>query len=142
MSAHSSQARRPTLGAGGLVFNARGQILLLRHQEGSWVFPKGHIDPGETALEAALREVAEEAGVRAYCPDPALVLETRYINGRRERREIRWFLCLTDDAAPTCPESLFPEGGFFEPADALAKLAFIEDRQLLQDALRVWRRAS
>jgi diadenosine hexaphosphate hydrolase (ATP-forming) len=30
-----------------------------------WVFPKGHIEPGEDAREAALREVLEEAGVRA-----------------------------------------------------------------------------
>jgi diadenosine hexaphosphate hydrolase (ATP-forming) len=30
-----------------------------------WVFPKGHIKPGETTEEAALREVREEAGVKA-----------------------------------------------------------------------------
>ena len=30
-----------------------------------WVFPKGHLEKGETAADTALREVAEEAGVRA-----------------------------------------------------------------------------
>jgi 8-oxo-dGTP pyrophosphatase MutT (NUDIX family) len=30
-----------------------------------WVFPKGHVEDGESAAETALREVAEEAGVRA-----------------------------------------------------------------------------
>lgn len=29
----------------------------------NWVLPKGHIDPGETAETAALRELQEEAGV-------------------------------------------------------------------------------
>ena len=29
----------------------------------NWVLPKGHIDPGETPEIAALRELAEEAGV-------------------------------------------------------------------------------
>jgi ADP-ribose pyrophosphatase YjhB (NUDIX family) len=29
----------------------------------SWSLPKGHIDPGETALEAAMREIWEESGV-------------------------------------------------------------------------------
>ena len=32
---------------------------------GRWVFPKGHVENGETAAIAALREVGEEAGVRA-----------------------------------------------------------------------------
>jgi 8-oxo-dGTP pyrophosphatase MutT (NUDIX family) len=30
-----------------------------------WVFPKGHIEPGESVGEAAAREVREEAGVEA-----------------------------------------------------------------------------
>ena len=30
---------------------------------GQWVFPKGHLEPGESRQEAALREAREEAGV-------------------------------------------------------------------------------
>jgi 8-oxo-dGTP pyrophosphatase MutT (NUDIX family) len=30
-----------------------------------WVFPKGHVEDGEAAVETASREVTEEAGVRA-----------------------------------------------------------------------------
>jgi 8-oxo-dGTP pyrophosphatase MutT (NUDIX family) len=33
-----------------------------RHPD-HWLFPKGHIDEGETAEEAAVRELGEEAGV-------------------------------------------------------------------------------
>lgn len=29
----------------------------------TWIFPKGHIEDGETAAEAAVREAREEAGV-------------------------------------------------------------------------------
>jgi 8-oxo-dGTP pyrophosphatase MutT (NUDIX family) len=54
---------------GGVVLNARGEVLLLeRHvprEEGlrhEIRFPKGHIDPGETPEQAAVREVAEESG--------------------------------------------------------------------------------
>lgn len=28
-----------------------------------WLFPKGHVEPGETAREAAIRELREETGV-------------------------------------------------------------------------------
>src|SRR5680860_767344 len=29
-------------GAGGVVFDDRGRVLVLRHAGGNWVFPKGH----------------------------------------------------------------------------------------------------
>jgi diadenosine hexaphosphate hydrolase (ATP-forming) len=38
---------------------------------GVWVLPKGHIEAGETPEAAALREVEEEAGVRAAIVAPA-----------------------------------------------------------------------
>jgi 8-oxo-dGTP pyrophosphatase MutT (NUDIX family) len=56
--------------AGGIVVRQRNgepEYLLVRARKpaGAWVFPKGHIEAGETAKEAAAREVREEAGVRA-----------------------------------------------------------------------------
>ncbi len=55
---------------GGVVFRLTkdGPRYLLVEASGSkdrWVLPKGHIEKGETAAIAAVREVAEEAGVRA-----------------------------------------------------------------------------
>lgn len=125
-------------GAGGVVFRPDGAVLVLRHLEGTWVFPKGHLDPGERALEAALREVEEEAGVRAWCPDPAFQPTTRYENARGVPRIITWFCLLTEAEKPTLREFLFPEGSFFAPAEARACLSFDEDRRLL-DAVLAYR---
>jgi len=60
---------RPTHG-GAVVFKTTGKgprYLLIEAggRRGRWVFPKGHVEDGETAADTALREVAEEAGVRA-----------------------------------------------------------------------------
>jgi bis(5'-nucleosidyl)-tetraphosphatase len=41
-------------------------FLLIQHQAGHWAFPKGHADPGESALETAKRELEEETGLRDY----------------------------------------------------------------------------
>jgi 8-oxo-dGTP pyrophosphatase MutT (NUDIX family) len=56
--------------AGGVVartVDGERQYLLVeaRRSRGVWVLPKGHIEPGETPEVAAVREVQEEAGVRA-----------------------------------------------------------------------------
>ena len=48
--------------AGGLVFNKRGDCLLIR-RNGLWDLPKGHQEKGEDIRVTALREVQEETGV-------------------------------------------------------------------------------
>jgi 8-oxo-dGTP pyrophosphatase MutT (NUDIX family) len=46
-----------------------------------WTLPKGKLDPGETPVQAALREVAEETGHRAVLGEP--LGDVRYeVNGR------------------------------------------------------------
>ena len=120
-------------GAGGVVFDAEGRVLLLRRLGGTWVFPKGHIDPGEDALTTALREIEEEAGVTATVADPETQFTTSYTNDRGEQRSISWFIAeaLAQDFQPR--EELFPEGGFMSVDEALARLSWPEDQQLLRD---------
>lgn len=48
-----------------------------------WVLPKGHIEPGEEAPEAAVREVLEEAGAR--CAGPLFV---GYVSYRTKREDV------------------------------------------------------
>jgi len=58
--------------AGGVVFARRAtaisgedlRILLLQHETGKWMLPKGTIEPGETPEAVARREVAEETAIR------------------------------------------------------------------------------
>lgn len=50
--------------AGGLVVRGE-EVLMIRDRFGRWTFPKGHLESGETAKQAAVREVREETGVRA-----------------------------------------------------------------------------
>lgn len=122
-------------GAGGVVFRHDGSVLLLQHLEGTWVFPKGHLDPGESALEAALREVEEEAGVFATSPDTSIRETTHYENASGVPRAITWYLFLTDAVKPVLREFLFPAGDFFTPEEARQHLSFEEDKRLLDKML-------
>lgn len=52
--------------AGGVVFrrvDATVEILLLKHEGGKWMLPKGTIESGETPEEVARREIKEETGL-------------------------------------------------------------------------------
>ena len=127
-------------GAGGLVFNKQGQVLLLANKQGEWLFPKGHIDNGESHLETALREVAEETGIIATCPDPSFMCLTRYQNSEGIKRQISWFAFSCDVDARLDLEPGFCEGGFFSPKDAIKKLSFKNDKILLKTMLDWWQR--
>ena len=51
-----------------------------------WDFPKGHVDPGESDMECALRELEEETGIgRDQLEiDDGFIYESRYhVNDRR-----------------------------------------------------------
>jgi len=55
------------------------QFLLMKHAS-RWDLPKGHLDPGETCQQAALRELLEETGVRPdeVWTDPSFLYEQQY----------------------------------------------------------------
>nr|WP_281356656.1 NUDIX domain-containing protein [Sulfitobacter algicola] len=71
-----------------------GHVLLVQRSmqpgKGLWALPGGHIDPGETALEAAVRELYEEAGLDM--PKGAMRgrLRERRVFDHPERSEKGW----------------------------------------------------
>ncbi|AWR86592.1 NUDIX hydrolase [Meiothermus taiwanensis] len=119
------------LGAGGVLFNPQGQVLLIRDRLGYWCFPKGHLEPGESLEQAALREVEEETGLKGTVKHK--LPTTRYQNNRGVDREIHWFL-MTGEGKIRLEQGLHG-AGFFDPVEARRLLAFPEDVRLLDEAL-------
>jgi len=104
----SSEASRPADGAkrdgdrefsaGGVLVRGREVAVIVptrRAADGARVLalPKGHVDPGETVVEAAGREVREETGVDVV---PVCELgKARYCyrrHGRTIAKSVTWFL--------------------------------------------------
>lgn len=88
------------LSAGGvLVRRIRGRphLAAIRPQgkpEGTWVLPKGNLDPGETPAETAVREVREETGVEGRLDEK--LGDVRYVytrsGGERVFKVVSFFL--------------------------------------------------
>ncbi|HWD11690.1 MAG TPA: NUDIX domain-containing protein [Solirubrobacteraceae bacterium] len=94
----SRQSRAREFSAGGVVVRERQVVVIVptrRAADGSRVLalPKGHVDPGETPVEAAEREVREETGIVAR---PVTELgESRYWyrrDGRTIGKRVSFFL--------------------------------------------------
>lgn len=103
------KASKPRLSAGAVVVRPHGdgfRYLLLRAY-GYWDFPKGRVEPGESVLEAAVREVAEETGLTGLgFPWGESFVETeRYGQGK----VARYYLAVSADGGVTLPVS--PELG-------------------------------
>ena len=58
-----------TFGVRCMLFDGDNRVLLVRHTYmDGWHFPGGGVDPGESAREAAVRELFEETGLRPSEP--------------------------------------------------------------------------
>ncbi len=90
----AAHTRGVELQAGALVFLPEKQRFALRRaRSGKIVLPKGHIEPGENAAEAAMREVREETGIRATVAGwlGTQVIKER-IDGRQRHQHVVNFL--------------------------------------------------
>jgi 8-oxo-dGTP diphosphatase len=118
--------------AGGLVVRDGEVLVVHRPRYSDWSLPKGKLDPGESWEEAAVREVEEEAGVRA-----TLVRElpaVSYDHKGRPKRVRYWLMELAEDPPGFEPNDEVDEVRWASPEDALELLSYERDRALLRDA--------
>jgi 8-oxo-dGTP pyrophosphatase MutT (NUDIX family) len=154
------QAERTLLVAAAYVVLLRPaaegeQVLLLRragtgYRDGHWAVVAGHVDPGESVVEAALRETQEEAGVRVV-PDDLVPLTAvhRYWPGvdQVEQRIDLFFTARRWTGEPRLVEPDKADAVGWFPLDALPEPTVPHERLVLDTlaagarppAIQVWR---
>jgi ADP-ribose pyrophosphatase YjhB (NUDIX family) len=126
---------------GGVVLNQKNQVMVVSQQGRSWSLPKGHIDPGEDARQAAVREIEEESGVTqlTYLQDLGTYQRHRIgIDGGEDKSELKTidiFLYRTNEMnlEPIDPEN--PEAKWLVPEDVGQILTHPKDKAFFAQVL-------
>ena len=124
---------------GGVVIH-RGKILALyksyRNRYEGWVLPKGTVEEGETFEQTALREVKEEAGVRASI--------VKYIGKSQYNftvpedvvmKEVHWYLMIADNYhSKPQREEYFVDSGYYKFHEIYHLLRFSNEKHIVEQA--------
>lgn len=142
MSQTNGQAPLATIGASGVVLwrRHRGalQVLLVhRAKYDDWSWPKGKLDPGESWIEAAVREVQEETGLRARVGIP--LPDASYPLRSGELKHVQYWAgeAIAGDGAL---ENEIDDVAWLPVDKALARLSYTRDSIQLQAIVEAERR--
>ena len=124
---------------GGVVIY-RGKILALyksyKNRYEGWVLPKGTVEAGEDYEQTALREVREEAGVRASI--------VKYIGSSQYNftvpedmvnKDVHWYLMSAENyhSRPQ-KEEYFVDSGYYKFHEVYHLLRFTNEKQIVERA--------
>lgn len=127
------------ISAGGVVVFAN-TILLLRKYNGDWVLPKGRIEVGEEILDAALREVEEETGIKAeakrYLGEIHYTYKENWDETNRVHKTVHWYM-MKSDSISTVPqkEEGFIEAKFIHLDKSIELVKYDDEREIIKVAV-------
>jgi 8-oxo-dGTP diphosphatase len=116
--------------AGGLVVRDGEVLLVHRPAYDDWTFPKGKAEPDESDEECALREVAEETGLR--CRLDRELESTEYVDSRGRPKRVRWWQMTPVGDDGFTPNDEVDELRWLSPHDAALLLTYGRDLPLLE----------
>ena len=126
---------------GAVVFTRIGgqpHYVLVRAKdqpEGCHGFPKGHMEPGETEEQTALREILEETGLRVrLIPGFRAVTEYNLPTPPDTRKRVVFFLAEYADQTPIPQESELSAITLAPWPQALELTEFDDSKRILTDA--------
>jgi 8-oxo-dGTP diphosphatase len=121
--------------AGGIVYKKDGEmisILVCQHSgHHGWVFPKGHIDTGETKEQTALREVMEETGVTGTIIQPLEPIQYWFVQKEQKIKKTVYYFLMQYEAGDIDNHDDEMQAVEWLPIDAVAdRLSYPSDKKI------------
>jgi len=132
--------------AGGVIIKKeKGQprVLLIKDSYGHWIWPKGHIEKGETPEDAALREISEETGLKKIQIEERLGKQQYFftLQGKRIFKTVHIFLVKANAREKLVIQtSEIEKGQWFWASDALKTIEYKGAKEFLKKGIRIFRR--
>lgn len=125
--------------AGGLVLDRSGAspraALIARLDRRGllrWSLPKGHIEPGETAEQAAEREVREETGIAGHVLGALGTIDFWFVaDDQRIHKTVHHFLLEADSGTLSDADVEVDEVAWVPLAEVAERLAYEDERRLI-----------
>jgi 8-oxo-dGTP pyrophosphatase MutT (NUDIX family) len=137
----TSSNRKEEVSAGGVVVRGEDVLVIVprkRAADGRKVLglPKGHIDPGETAEQAAAREVREEGGVEVELVEELGEVRYWYTRGGRSvPKRVNFFLFKYLSGDPADHDHEIEDARWMNVQEALERLSYDGEREMVARAL-------
>lgn len=134
--------------AGGVAYrrlpDSRIEIALIATHGGArWQLPKGSVEPGETSLETAIREVEEEAGLQTVNEGFLKTIDYWYWDTYRKQvpelvhKKVDFYLLRMVGGELNDLSYEVDSVGWFTPQQVLQTLTFAGERAVVQLALEM-----
>lgn len=125
--------------AGGLVLDraatgAQAALIGRLDRRGRllWSLPKGHVERGERPEETAVREVAEETGIRGRVLAPLGTIDFWFvIDDRRVHKTVHHYLLLAEGGELSDEDVEVTEVAWVPLVDVPTRLAYDDERRLI-----------
>ncbi len=122
------------------------EIALIATGKGSrWQLPKGRVRPGESSVQAAVREIREETGLEAQVEAYLTTLQIEYWNTYRRKvpekvvKDVDIYLMRAVGGALNDSSREVDGVAWCTPSEALARLTFDSERECVRLAMERWR---
>jgi ADP-ribose pyrophosphatase YjhB (NUDIX family) len=125
--------------AGGLVVDrsgpeARAVLIGKRDRSGRlvWSLPKGHVEQGESRIQAAVREVAEETGISGVVIAPLGTIDYWFVaSGRRIHKTVHHYLLEAVGGELSANDVEVEEVAWIPLSEVASRMEYEDERRLL-----------
>ena len=121
---------------GAVVWRREGDDILILTEymkKGHTSIPKGHVEPGETEEETALREIFEETGLSVTL-DTGFRTVVNYSPREGVSKDVVFFVAEAAAGPVTEQEIEVTRAVFLPPAEAMAAMTYESDREIIRRA--------